>query len=195
MNAKHLLTFGFSFISLVLASCSTSTPKALDYQGYQKTPDKMSSKITRAVSKSIPYTAERSFHGRWGGSGNVGGEPVDIMDEYFRRHDICYYLCRSGKNLDAADRELVEALEKIDPETLDPKARAYREVAIRFMNSPVSSLIGKPPSSLFIAKESEDCYFNTPEDIGEFFDIKHSGMPVSRTRQFASTASSAISSE
>lgn len=174
-NILNLLLVG---ATLSLVSCTSSNLIQLDYQGYQKTPNKMSAKITRALCKSNPYTAKRGFYGKWGGSGNLGGKPVDQMDELFRRHDLVYYLCRCKKNLSAADEALVERLENLNPETLAPKEDKFRMRAISFMSSRWASFLGKPVCTSFYQREISGSYFDSPEDVHAFFEPDHSGIPM-----------------
>lgn len=172
-------------VTLSLVSCASSNLVHLDYQNFQKTPDKTSSKITRIVCKSNPYTNKRSFYGKWGGSGNRGGEPVDQMDELFRRHDLVYYLCRCKKNLRAADEALVEGLENLNPEPLTSRGNKFRTRAISFMGSPWASFLGKPMSARFHQREISGNYFHSPEDVKAFFKPDHSGMPMTDSMMIA----------
>jgi hypothetical protein len=175
---KYLLTSSFAAGALILlSSCASSNHVAVNHRAYEKTPDCLSSSACRTIAKSNPLTAEAAFHGLWGGSGNVGGKPVDRMDEAFRRHDIVYYESRCGKHLLAADRALVAELKKIDPRTLDPKSRQYRETAISFMQSPFANVVGKPLGVMIQTEEPEGSYFTSPEVVSAFFDPKHPGFP------------------
>ena len=149
-------------------------------------PDAPSSKVWRGLAKSNPWTAKAAFHGRWGGSGNLGGKPVDVLDEGFRRHDIVYHESRCGKHLKAADRELVEWLEALDESTLSEKQRKYRKRAIKFLKSPMANFVGKPPAVMLTKKERDGCHFTSEEGVSIFFDPDHPGfledLPVPRPR-------------
>jgi hypothetical protein len=180
MKIHLLLPILATGASVLLSSCASSNRIAVNHRAYEKTPDNLSSTAWRTVAKSNPLTADAAFHGRWGGSGNVGGKPVDRMDEAFRRHDIVYCESRCGKHLLAADRALVAELEKIDPQTLDPKKRQYRETAISFMQSPLANVVGKPLDAMILNEEPEGSYFTSPEVVAAFFESSHPGFPDAR---------------
>lgn len=164
-------------LSLFTSCASLKDPIAVDHQSYSPTPLLPSSRIYRGLAKSIPGVSKAAFHGNWGGSGNRGGAPVDEIDEAFRRHDIVYYESRCGKHLKAADRALVNWLEQVDEDSLSPEARRYRERAIKFMQSPMANVVGKPLVVMLKREEREDCYFQSPEVVERFFAFDHPGFP------------------
>jgi hypothetical protein len=156
----------------------------------KKNPDSTISAVFRAVQKGIPYTSKRAFWGNYGGSGNAGGKPIDEMDELFRRHDIVYVEAKSLPVLREADRQLVAALKRIDPTTLPPEGREFRDTAIHFMDSPVAETVAKPLWAMLRTKEPEWSYFQTKEAVLPFFDLSNPALPdlnhnpVSRTKAF-----------
>lgn len=181
MNASFITThgrwIGASALILLHASCAGPEHVVVHHRSYQKTPEFPSSTFWHAVSKSTPWTAKSAFYGNWGGAGNHGGKPVDLMDEGFRRHDIVYYESRHRDHLRAADRALVRWLESIDEGSIDEAGREFRKRAIAFMDSPVSAVVGKSPLMAFRGKEREGCYFSSPEEINRFFDPSQPGFP------------------
>ncbi len=168
----------FGGFALLLASCASPPYQVVNYQAYEPTPLKPASKFWRGLAKGNSWTAKMAFYGNWGGSGNEGGKPVDDLDEGFRRHDIVYYECRSGVHLRTADRCLIEWLENLDESTLDDDQIQFRVRAVKFMNSPISLVLGKPPFCGWRRKEREDCYFSSPEIVEAFFDPNQPGFPV-----------------
>lgn len=163
--------------SFLFSSCASRPPVEVDHSAYTKTPDSASSKVWRGMAKSIPGVSQAAFYGNWGGSGNQGGAPIDILDEAFRRHDIVYYESRCGKHLKAADSALVQWLKQVDEEGLTEDGRLYRKRAIRFMESPMANLVGKPPMVMLRKRERVDCYFQSPEVVENFFRLDHPGFP------------------
>ena len=166
-----------SLLLLSMSSCAGRKYTAIDHRAYSKMPTEASSAIWRGIAKSNSYSSKNAFHGTWGGSGNHGGKPIDSMDEIFRRHDIVYYESRCGKHLKEADRALIKCLKAIDADTLNPQARKYRRIALNFMNSPMSYLVGKPLGVMMRNKEHENCYFTSPEVVTAFFETEHNGFP------------------
>lgn len=168
---------GIATLCSLFASCASRPPTAIDHRIYPKTPELPSSKITRGLAKCFPFSRDAAFWGNWGGSGNKGGAPIDEMDELFRRHDIVYYESRCGKHLKAADRALVDHLERIDVDTLEPEAALYRKRAIKFMNSPIALVVGKPMVVMLRKREWDGCYFTSPQVVEQFFEPDHPGFP------------------
>jgi len=177
-NLTILESVGLSLAGLLMmTSCAGRKYTAVDHLAYTKLPDATSSKIWRFIAKTSPIAAKDAFHGNWGGSGNLGGKPIDHMDEGFRRHDIVYYESRYGKHVKLADQELIAWLEAIDESTLEPHAQKYRRTAIKFMSSPIAQVVGKPPATMLRKEEREGCYFTSPERVASFFDPEHHGFP------------------
>jgi hypothetical protein len=174
---KAAAGLGLIVLTLLMSSCAGPKYTAMDHRDYTKMPACTSSKVWRGIAKSNPWTAKAAFHGRWGGSGNEGGEPVDVLDEGFRRHDIVYYESRCGEHLKAADRELVEWLENLDEDTLDDRQLKYRKRAIKFMTSPLANVVGKPPAVMMKHKERDGCYFTSAEVVKAFFEPSDPGFP------------------
>lgn len=153
--------------------CSVSAQAArYDYSDYSRIPDRPTSLAYRTFLKTIPYTRKRAFWGNWGGCGSKGGEPVDEMDEIFRRHDIIYYETRSLPTMRAADKACVAALKRLDTATMSPEAREYHQRAIRFFSNPTYAPIGKPLGCFVHIKESPRSPFQTDRDIQRFFQIE-----------------------
>ena len=124
MKTKHLL-IACAAALLSLPACATkrevpfrTSPGApftdqmarYDYSSDEKIPDTPTSAAYRAVLKALPYTRSNAFYGNWAGNGCRGGEPVDPMDEIFRRHDIAYAEARTIRTMRWADEACVEAL-------------------------------------------------------------------------------------
>lgn len=160
-----------------LASCASSTPPKIDYRGYEKLSRKGSIHLWRKLSELTPGVRDMAFYGNWGGPGSSGGEPVDWMDEGFRRHDIVYFHSFSRKNFRAADEALINWLENGDTLALDGKGRVYRIRSIRFFRSRFAAILGKPPRAMLWRREAKEAYFQSPEDIDEFFDPNQPGFP------------------
>lgn len=127
---------------------NTAPPSPSAANDYPKLRHKPTSLFINAILHSNPLTAKRAFYGNYGGPGNRGGQPKDLMDELFRRHDLVYSRARSWRSLAAADRGLVAALKKLDPTQLSEKGRAYRNRAIAFFSSAAARVAGKPLFSL-----------------------------------------------
>ncbi len=176
-RTKPLVHFGVGFASCLLACCASSPPPAIDYQAYEKLSRKGSIHLWREISKAIPGVRGLVFYGNWGGPGSCGGAPLDWMDEGFRRHDIVYFNSLSRRNFRTADEALVGWLENGDIPALDGRGRAYRIRSIKFLRSPFSAILGKPPRALLWRGEAEGGYFQSPEDIHEFFDPTRPGFP------------------
>ena len=103
------------------------------------------------------------LYGNWGGPGNLGGEPIDAMDELFRRHDLAYYLSRGRDTMRYSDLLLIEELRKLDPDTLDDAALRYRKETITYFESDFAHVIGKPPRALIYRRELPGSVFAEPE--------------------------------
>ena len=52
-----------------------------------------------------------------------------------------------------SDRLLIEGLEALDPSTLTPEGRQFRETGIKFMDSPMAKVVVKPVSAIFRKRE------------------------------------------
>lgn len=165
--------FVVAVLSLASGACTTTSSRSSrlsssETSGFERLPQRVSTSAYRTIFKAIPYTRERAFHGNYGGSGNRGGFPTDAMDELFRRHDIVYMDTRTLPQMAAADKALVELLKELDPGTMDEDARAYRDRAISFMESPISNVIGKPPSCWIRRKEPDWSPFQSKAEIDAF---------------------------
>jgi hypothetical protein len=146
-----------SFLSLSVAvstaaltsSCSFIDPpkEDVDYANYEKIPVLPTSKVYRRLLKAIPIIRGKVFYGRYGGFGNKGGEPIDPLDELFRKHDIVYYEANHYPAMVTADYALVEALIDLDPGVLDRRGQKFRERTILYFGSPSILVVGKPATS------------------------------------------------
>lgn len=163
-------------IAVLSVSCARHRP-VINYAAYERTPNRPASMIWRLLAKSNPITSRASFYGNYGGPGNLGGKPLDEMDELFRRHDIVYHLSDTRKVMEVADEELIEGLQSLDTRRLAPQGERYRQRAISFFSSPVSLVVGKPLSTLYRCREAPDGYFQSPEVVREFFSKEHPGFP------------------
>lgn len=164
-------------ISLVPVPSAEAAPQKVNHRVYEKTPDNLTTSFYRYLAMILPATRERAFWGNWGGSGNRGGKPVDVLDEGFRRHDVVYYEARGREQLEAADRALVIWLQDLDPSGLTEAQLEFRDRALRFFRSPLSNIIGKSPVIMFRNVERPDCFFSSPGVVAEFFDPGHPGFP------------------
>ena len=140
------------FLSLVLlgilASCSSPQPTrktyALDYTTYPHLPQVPTSTVLRTVVTIVPGLRKQAIYGNYGGPGSKPGQPVDDMDELFRRHDIAYIEGVTLDELYESDRLLVQRLRALDPEDFNWSENLYRLRAIKFFTSPLSKRFGKP---------------------------------------------------
>ena len=154
---KTTKEFPLLLSAAVLLSQSASTggtpPQAggrqVDFSSYQKVPESRNSRFLRALLMAIRYTKERAFYGRYGGSGNMGGRPIDAVDALCRKHDIVYATAQAVPSLRLADQVFVTELLELDPQTLPPKARDFRGRAIAFMSRNTARFLGKPPVTWF----------------------------------------------
>jgi hypothetical protein len=137
---------------LALSPCQAAQ-LPVDYSSYQQIPVPTNSRVLRTLLKTIPYTKERAFHGRYGGSGNLGGYPIDRVDALCRKHDIIYATAKAVRSLRLADRVFVAELSELDPQDLTPAAREFRRRAIGFMGGNAARFFGKPPTTWFRGNE------------------------------------------
>jgi hypothetical protein len=172
---RNLVT-GFAFCLCAFSVSCASTDRIV-YSSYQKMPPSLSGAVTRTVLKANPRTRDRAFYGNYGGSGNHGGKPLDILDELFRRHDICYTEAKSIRTLKESDRWLVNELKKLDPGTLSEEAREFRLTAIKFMSSPTAGIVGKPLITALRKREPKRSYFHESNALAEFLDLSNPGFP------------------
>lgn len=175
--ARPFAGFGLGLATCLLASCASSIPPKIDYRGYEKLSRKGSVHLWRKLSEVTPGVRSLAFYGNWGGPGSSGGKPIDWLDEGFRRHDIVYFHSFSRRNFQAADEALIGWLENGDALALDGEGRAYRIRSIKFFRSRLAATFGKPPRAMLWWREAEGAYFQSPEDICEFFDPAHPGFP------------------
>lgn len=158
---------------------------SIDWKNYERTPEAPHYRALSSVIRAIPCVNKMVFYGNWGGLGNKGGEPIDEMDELYRRHDAVYALGTSAKVVRESDLQLVARLKEIDPNKLSKHGQRYRKRAIKFFSSPVSKVVGKPVSVLLRKKEKEGSPFPRPQIVTQFFKPHHSGIPnVKRTGFF-----------
>ena len=175
-RVRSTARFGLLLVlSGVLTACASKRP--VNYESYERIPDSPASITFRVLAKSNPITAKKAFYGNYGGPGNVGGEPQDEMDEYFRRHDIVYHLSKTRRTMLVADEELIAAINALDATSLSPHGIEYRKRATGFFGSKISHVIGKPWSTFFVYREPSGSYFHSPQVVREFFDSRHTGMP------------------
>lgn len=128
----------------------------------------------------MPGNKHRYHYGNWGGPGAEGGEPVDEMDELFRRHDISYDLVHSLGRMRLSDELLVHYLvTKVDPSDLTEHGKLYRQQAITYFRSPLSRTLGKPMRSFFVRKEHPEGLFAEDGSLEEFFNPE---VPAERLR-------------
>lgn len=143
-----------------------------DYATYAHIRDTLTCWTYRFILKAIPYTRTRAFWGQYAGSGCASGRPKDEMDEIFRRHDIAYGEARSLRTMQWADAACVEALRKLNTRKMSPEAIAFRDRSATFFSRRALTLVGKPVSSLVIARESKDCPFQCEADVRELFGFE-----------------------
>ncbi len=149
--------------------CSSIEPprREVAYEEYEKIPVLPTSKVYRRLLKAIPVVRNQVFYGRYGGFGNLGGRPIDPLDDLFRKHDIVYYEANHYRAMVAADLALVEALENLDPSGLGPRAREFRERTIGYFGSPGARALGKPVTSGW-PRPDRPTAFPNPEMIHRF---------------------------
>lgn len=160
---------------LSLSSCASD--QTVDYSSYEKIPLTGTAKLLRTLVKSTPATKRLALYGNYGGPGNGGGVPMDDMDELFRRHDLVYHLARTRSTMRLADQELVAGLKELEEGALDEPALGFRERSIKFFESSISVLIGKPFCTLCFSTEKEGSHFEDPDRVSLFFSKGHSGLP------------------
>ena len=139
------MVVGMIAVIATLSGCSRKT-KVLDYSQYPKLPMTVGTKSFRLLTRT-PLTRDRIYWGRYGGPGNRGGEPIDALDEIFRKHDIAYCESETREDVKKADELMIEELVALDD--LDPKAEKFRDRAVKFFTSPISQIIGKPWALVF----------------------------------------------
>lgn len=130
----------------VVVGCGSGTVD-LDYGMHPELPMTAGIKLTRAAV-SVPPVRKLVVWGNYGGPGNRGGEPVDAMDELFRRHDIRYLEALTLGEALEADRELLEALEGLDAGEIGAGGERYRRRVRGYFLTPVSRVVGKPMALL-----------------------------------------------
>lgn len=167
--AWRLLAGAVGLVSLV--ACQHATPPPANYASYGRIYDSPGTLRWRALMKSLPCVRERAFYGNYGGSGNLGGKPIDRLDSLCRKHDILYNELRALPTLRLADRVFAEELRKLDPATLSPVALEFRNRGIRFMESPWANFIGKTLQNRLTRCEPPDTPFRSIDDIRRFFHL------------------------
>ena len=128
------------------ASCRTTKPVGVTE--FPELPNTGASHFMRGVVALVPGGRRLAVHGNYGGPGNHGGPPKDLMDEYFRQHDLEYTILPRMSALRESDRRLLARLESLG-ELPDPDCEAYRQRAIRYFRRPMSRLVGKPIAAWF----------------------------------------------
>jgi hypothetical protein len=177
---------------------STGKKARYDYSHFAKIPDTPTCFTYRAVLKAIPYTRKRAFYGNYAGSGNRGGRPIDAMDNLCRLHDIVYAEAETLRTMQWADAACMEALNKLDRRTLSPEALAFRDRFTGFFINPATEWMGKPVSAFFRTQETDDCPFQTEDDVRRFFGIGEGANrvvaagPLRKTHRRASVPPAAI---
>lgn len=152
-------------------SHSRATQHMVDYSSCQRVPDYPSSRALRSLLKTIPYTKDRAFHGNYGGSGNLGGYPIDRVDALCRKHDIVYAHSKVVRSMRLADQVFADELSTIDPSTLTPEADEFRRRAIAFMRGNVARFFGKPPGSWFRGSEPHLAGPIAERQLTRFFQV------------------------
>ncbi len=157
-------------VSLGLTSCKTleKPRRAVAYEQYEKIPILPTSRVYRTLLKVTPIIGRETFYGRYGGFGNKGGEPIDPLDNLFRKHDIVYYEANDYLDLVAADQALLNEMQKLDPTTLQDRGQKYRRRAINYFESPGTLFLTKPVTS-GVPRPLRQSAFPTRESIEAFF--------------------------
>ena len=122
------------------------------------------SPAVHSIAQKLPFVQPVTY-GNWGGPGSSGGEPVDAMDELFRRHDLVYYLSMGREPMRCSDYLLIEQLQRLDASTLDETGILFRDRSIRFLQSPVAGVLGKPARSLVVREEPPGRVFSDAENL------------------------------
>jgi len=144
----RLTTLLLILLAILQPSCSMR-PVALHLADYPKLPTARTSLMLRALVDSNQFMRSRALWGNYGGPGDVGGVPIDPMDELFLQHDLAYLQGVKRRELLAADRRLISQLGALDAEDLSPAADNFRRRAMRYFSRPTSRVVGKPPDVLF----------------------------------------------
>jgi len=166
-------------IALGLALSSCAIRPEVDFRAYEKAPTALTSNLSRCVAKVCPPVKHLLYYGNYGGLGQKGGEPVDAMDDLFRRHDMCYYLGSSLNTLYQSDAALIAGLEALDPSILDERGQKYRLRAIKYFSSPMAKVVGKPVSLVLRRKDPERAEgpLEEPGSVARLFDTSLPGFP------------------
>lgn len=166
---RSLPFLGAMAVAMGFSSCASVDPPkvAVDYENYEKIPILPTSKVYRHLLKAIPIVRGQVFYGRYGGFGNKGGEPIDSLDDLFRKHDIVYYEANHYGAMVTADQALVNAVWDLDPTVLDRKGRRFREKTLIYFGSPSSLVVGKPVTSGWPRPERPTAFPN-PDSIRKF---------------------------
>lgn len=178
-SSRCLLRFlGIAWTVAVFCQCASVDPPkvAVDYENYEKIPILPTSKFYRTLLKSIPIVRGQVFYGRYGGFGNKGGEPIDPLDDLFRKHDIVYYEANHYGAMVTADQALVRAVWDLDPEELDRKGRRFREKTLVYFGSPSSLVVGKPVTSGW-PRYTRPTLFPNPQAIRTFMTDRKIAFP------------------
>lgn len=175
----RLLLFRAVSIAMGLALSSCAVRREVDFRSFEKAPTAMTSNLSRCVAKVCPPMKHLLYYGNYGGLGQKGGEPVDAMDDLFRRHDMCYYLGGSLNTLYQSDAALIAGLEALDPSNLDERGQKYRLRAIKYFSSPMAKVVGKPVFLVLKRKNPEPVEgpLEEPGSVARLFDPNLPGFP------------------
>jgi hypothetical protein len=166
----HLFLFPILLAGgLISSSCTTMEPprREVAYEEYEEIPIIPTSGVYRFFLKATPIVGRDAFYGHYGGFGNRGGEPIDSLDNLFRKHDIVYYEANQYRDLVAADEALLVAMRKLDPSGLSRRGQKYRHRAIRYFESPGTLFVTKPITSP-VPRPDRANAFESPEEIRRF---------------------------
>lgn len=128
--------------------------------------------VLHGISEAIPPIEAKAYYGTYGGPGNHAGKPIDLMDEYFRRHDVAYLEGYKYRQLREADRVLVSRLGTVDESTLTPFGKIYRKRAMHYFSSPISKILGKPLNVILGLRKKPIVIPGNKEEANAAFDEK-----------------------
>ena len=90
-----------------------------------------------------PTEKFQHLYGNYGGRGNRGGEPIDIIDAACKKHDMCYYY--QGRDNPECDKALVKDMEDLDGVKLTIKQRAAAQLIKLFFKRRLRANSAKKP--------------------------------------------------